>query len=55
MWKYVCNYCKEIIEDDEQSLWGHIQLEHGKIFKDIQDLETPYMLEECYEKVKEGD
>lgn len=47
---YKCNYCEETFEDfDEQTLWGHIQMEHEDVFEEVQNLDTPYMLEECYE------
>lgn len=47
---YKCKYCGEIFDEfDEEAMWGHIQMEHEEIFKEVQDLETPYMLEECYE------
>lgn len=57
-WK--CKFCgctMHISDDDfnyfgEEELWGHIQMEHEDIFKDVQDLETPFMLEECYNKIK---
>lgn len=62
MLKYCCNICGEIIgfpedefdcggyshPDGEELLWGHIQLEHEEIFKEVKDLETPFMIEECY-------
>ena len=53
---YKCKFCDKIYEwdaDAEQSLWGHIQLEHKDIFNEIQNFDTPYMLEECYKSVSE--
>ena len=44
-----CLLCGEYIEKDETALWGHIQLEHEEKFMEVQDLETPDMLDECYE------
>ncbi len=55
---YVCKCCGEIITDDEQELWGHIQMEHEDVFDEVQDSDTPWMLEECYEeepRMKIGD
>lgn len=58
---YVCKYCgqtfgpytdKEFDNYGEEELWGHIQLEHEKEFEKVEDLDTPIMIEECYE-VKE--
>ena len=57
--KWRCKYCDEVFEskDDyefesetEEELWGHIQLTHEDVFEEVQDLDTPYMLEECYER-----
>ncbi len=45
-----CLLCGDEIEKDEESLWGHIQMEHEEKFDEVQDLETPDMIEECYEK-----
>ena len=67
MLKYKCEYCGVIIEfpedefdcdgfyhpDGEEQLWGHIQEEHEEIFAEVQSLETPFMIEECYEEIKE--
>ena len=36
--------------DGEELLWGHIQLEHKDKFEEVQDWETPFMIEECYEE-----
>ena len=36
--------------DGEELLWGHIQMEHEDIFEEVRDLETPFMIEECYEE-----
>lgn len=62
--KYKCKTCGQEIEfaddefdcggyyhpDGEELLWGHIQLEHEDKFEEVQDLETPFMIEECYEE-----
>jgi hypothetical protein len=42
-----------VFEYDEELIWGHIQLEHEEIFEDVQNLDTPYMLEECFEELEE--
>ena len=66
MMKYKCTACGCEIEfaadefngdgryhpDGEEMLWGHIQLDHEDIFEEVQDLETPDMIEECYEEVR---
>ena len=55
---YKCKHCGEIFgpytkvaffKDGEEELWGHIQINHEDIFDEIQNLETPYMIEICYE------
>lgn len=65
--KYKCKYCGVIIEfpenefdcggyshpDGEELLWAHIQEEHDEIFEEIQDFETPFMIEDCYTEIKE--
>lgn len=62
--RYVCKYCGEEFwfnEDDfyedgsfrpdgEEMLWEHIRIEHPDVFNDVCELETPFMLEECYEE-----
>lgn len=62
MIKLKCIYCnKEFKANDyeefsncvEEELWGHIQLKHDTIFEEVQDLDTPLMLEECYICTKE--
>lgn len=63
MLTYKCKYCGELIEitkedfngdgcfhpDGEELLWGHIQFEHEELFEELQNLETPDMIEECYD------
>ena len=51
-WELRCKHCGAIIDGDDESLWAHIQLEHEEIFEEVQDLETPFMIEECYEEVE---
>jgi hypothetical protein len=54
--KRICVHCNMEFEEDneefedclEEELWGHIQSMHEVIFEEVQDLDTPYMLEECY-------
>ena len=54
-WK--CKFCgceipnEDFAYFDEENLWGHIQVEHEDVFEDVRDLDTPFMLEECYEEV----
>ena len=57
MWR--CNICGEafdidedFFDDTEEILWGHIQLAHEAVFEDVQNLETPYMLEICYDELE---
>ena len=63
MLTYKCKCCGELIEfakedfncdgdyhpDGEELLWGHIQFDHEELFEEIQNWETPYMIEECYD------
>lgn len=53
--KFKCKYCNfsywDIDGDVEEALWGHIQMCHEDKFEEIQNLETPFMIEECYEEV----
>ncbi len=46
-----CNTCGEIVFADEEDLWGHIQMRHPELFEEVRDLETPYMLEICYDEL----
>jgi hypothetical protein len=54
---YECKHCKmNFIKEDweelgrlEEVLWGHIQMDHEELFEDIQDLDTPAMLEIVYD------
>ena len=39
--------------DGEETLWGHIQIEHPYLFEEVRNLETPFMIEVCYDM--EGD
>lgn len=59
---FICKECSaefEALDEDhdwfnycgEETLWGHLQMEHPEIFKEYQTLETPDMLELCYEHV----
>lgn len=52
---YKCKHCSfsywDVGDDDvEERLWGHIQLYHGNKFEEVQNWETPDMIEECYEE-----
>lgn len=65
--RFICRECGEEFEfeeedfdccgsfhpDGEELLWGHIQLAHPDVFEEVRDLETPYMIEECYEEVED--
>lgn len=65
MMRYKCKTCGYEIEfareefngdghyhpDGEEMLWGHIQMQHEDKFEEVQDWETPFMIEECYEEV----
>jgi hypothetical protein len=52
--KYKCKYCNfnnwDFNNDIEEELWGHIQMHHKDKFEEVQNLETPDMIEECYEE-----
>ena len=39
----------EDIEEIEELLWGHIQMDHEEEFEEAQNLETPYMIAGYYE------
>lgn len=45
--------CGNFHSDGEELLWGHIQFAHPDVFEEVRDLETPYMIEECYEEVED--
>lgn len=58
---YKCKFCGATIKEDrsddewfsyfgEEMLWGHVQMAHESLFKEMQDLPTPFMLEECYDE-----
>ena len=60
---YKCKCCGQAIQfiaedfngdgsyhpDGEELLWGHIQFDHEDIYKEVQNMETPFMIEECYD------
>ena len=52
--KYKCKYCGfihwDVDNDVEEELWGHIQMNHEDKFEEVQNWETPDMIEECYEE-----
>ena len=52
--RFKCKYCGfdccDVDNDVEEELWGHIQMNHEDIFEEVQNLETPDMIEECYEE-----
>ena len=51
---YKCKYCNfsywDVDNDVEEELWGHIQMCHEGKFEEVQNWETPDMIEECYEE-----
>ena len=51
---YKCKHCGfscwDIDNDIEEELWGHIQMNHKDKFEEVQNWETPDMIEECYEE-----
>lgn len=58
MLTYKCKYCRlkfyyydttDFELCGEEDLWRHIQLNHEDVFSEVQNLETPHMLEECYD------
>lgn len=60
--KYKCRICKKIIgiydkyefyEDGEEELWNHLGWHHPRKHNDCEDLDTPYMIEECYDVTEE--
>lgn len=52
--RYKCKFCNhscwDVDNDIEEELWGHIQIHHPDIFEEVQNWETPYMIEECYKE-----
>ena len=57
---FKCKFCGEIFgpyskrafnENGEEELWGHIQMNHEKVFEEHQNLETPDMLHVCYREL----
>ena len=65
MTAYKCKICGREVEfaanefdgsghyhpDGEELLWDHIQTNHEDKFEEVQDWETPFMIEEYYEEV----
>lgn len=49
MEKYKCCFCGEVVEQSEAEMWGHIQLCHQRRFEAMQNLDTPAMVDECYQ------
>lgn len=52
MSKRKCRFCGTKVGGGEEALWGHIQLGHPGKFEEVRDLETPFMLETCYDEDK---
>lgn len=50
--RFICKQCNEEVSSEEEDLWGHIQTDHEDLFGEIQDLETPDMIDECYTKTE---
>ena len=53
----ICKHCDNcFIKEDwdeglEEALWGHIQMDHEELFEELQNLETPDMIEIAYDTV----
>ena len=51
---YKCKHCGfscwDADNEVEEELWGHIQMHHEDKFEEVQNWETPDMIEECYEE-----
>jgi hypothetical protein len=48
--RFRCKHCGFGCWDVEEELWGHVQMHHEDKFKEVQNWETPFMIEECYEE-----
>ncbi len=52
--RFKCKYCDfaywDVDNDVEEALWGHIQMHHEDKFEEVQNWETPDMIEECYKE-----
>ncbi len=60
--KWKCKCCgKEFLAESEEEfeycveeeVWGHLQMRHEDVFDEVQNWETPDMLEECYDFTEE--
>lgn len=53
--RFKCKHCGftcwDVDNDVEEELWGHIQMNHSEKFEEVENLDTPLMIEECYELV----
>ena len=51
---YKCKHCNfsywDVDDDVEEALWGHVQMHHKDKFEEVQNWETPDMIEECYKE-----
>ena len=56
-----CNLCGKSVcsfdwnedmydEDIDEDIWGHLQFKHPEEFEELQDWDTPEMIEEVYTK-----
>lgn len=50
-----CIHCGEVFvfeydDDPEEELWAHLQFDHSEVHEELQDWDTPEMLEECYDQ-----
>lgn len=45
---YKCKICSWWIENDDQSLFGHIQLHHEDIYREISHWDVPDMVDKYY-------
>ena len=52
---FKCKHCYQEFDCDEENyeetLWGRLQMIHEKIFNEYQNYDTPYMIENNYEKM----
>lgn len=51
MYELMRKICGEMVFADEEDLWWHILACHTELFEEVRDLETPYMLEMCYDEL----
>lgn len=51
---FTCNICNIQIETDnedcDEDLWGHMQKCHNNTFQQVQDYESPHMIEKYFKE-----